>query len=112
MPLVARKNVILVVCDRLSKITYFVATMKGTLAKELVWLIRNNMWKLYILLKSVILDRGLQFVAELTKELNKMLEIKTKLLTFFQLQTDRQTKCINQELEQYLWFFVNYRQKN
>jgi len=38
----------------------------------------------------------------LTKELNKMLEIKTKLLTSFYLQIDSQIKRMNQELEQYL----------
>jgi len=40
--LVARKDVILVVCDRLSKIIHFVATTKGTLAEGLAWLFRNN----------------------------------------------------------------------
>jgi len=40
--------------------------------------------------KSVISDKRLQFVVELTKELNRMLEIKTKLSTVFYLQTDRQ----------------------
>ena len=59
LPLVARKNVILVVYDRLSKITYFVATMEEILAEELVQLFRDNVWKLYGLLESVVLDRSL-----------------------------------------------------
>ena len=42
----------------------------------------------------------------------EMLEIEMKLLTAFYLQTDGQTKQINQELEQYLRFFVDYRQKD
>ena len=46
------------------------------------------------------------------KELNEMLGIKTKLSTAFHLQTDGQTKQMNQELEQYLQFFVDYRQKD
>ena len=64
------------------------------------------------LLESVVLDRGPQFAAELTKELNLMLGIKTKLSTAFHLQTDRQIERINQELEQYLRFFVEHRQKD
>ena len=65
-----------------------------------------------VILESVILDRGPQFVAELTKELNKMLEIEIKLLILFHLKTDSQIERMNQELEQYIWFFINHRQKN
>ena len=35
LPLVAGKDAILVVCDRLSKITYFVVITEGTLVEEL-----------------------------------------------------------------------------
>ena len=70
------------------------------------------MWKLHRLLKCVISDKRSQFAVELTKKLNKMLEIETKLLTFFYPQTDGQSKQIIQELEQYLQFFINYKQKN
>ena len=57
-------------------------------------------------------DRGPQFMVELTKELNRMLGIKTKLLMAFHPQTDKQTKRMNQELEQYLRFFIEHRQKD
>ena len=56
--LVARKTVILVVCNRLSKIVHFVATMEGTLVKGLIRLFRDNIWKLHELLESIVLDRG------------------------------------------------------
>jgi len=46
------------------------------------------------------------------KELNRMLKIETKLSTVFHSQMDRQMEQMNQELEQYLWFFVYHRQKN
>ena len=51
--LVAEKNMILVVCDRLSKMRYFVAIMEGILVEELARLFRNNVQKLYRLLESV-----------------------------------------------------------
>ncbi len=56
--IVARKDVILVVCNWLSKMMHFVATTEGTLAEGLVRLFRDNMWKLHGLPESVVSDRG------------------------------------------------------
>ena len=41
-----------------------------------------------------------------------MLGIETRLSIVFYLQTDRQMEQMNQELEQYLRFFVDHRQKD
>ena len=90
--LVAGKNAILVVCNRLSKITHFVAITEETLVEGLVRLFKDNVWKLYGLLQSIVLDRGLQFAVKLTKELNIMLGIEIKLSMVFHPQTDGQTK--------------------
>jgi len=54
-------------------------------------------------------DRRPQFVAEMIKKLNKMLEIKTKLSTSFHPQIDSQMERMNQELEQYIRFFIDHR---
>ena len=72
---VAGKDAVLVVCDRLSKMTYFVATTERMSAEGLARLFRDNVWKLHGLPESVVSDRGPQFAAELTKELNRMLGI-------------------------------------
>ena len=40
-----------------------------------------------------------------------MLGIRSKLSTAFHPQTNRQTERVNQELEQYLRMFINYRQE-
>ena len=87
--LIAEKNVILVVCNRLSKITHFVATTEGILVEGLVRLFKNSMWKLHRLLESIVSNRRLQFVTEMMKELNSMLGIETKLSMLFHPQTDR-----------------------
>jgi len=39
--------------------TYFIATIEGILAKGLVRLFENNIWKLHGLLESVMSDREL-----------------------------------------------------
>ena len=95
LPVVVGKDTILVVCDRLFKITHFMAITEGILVESLARLFRDNMWKLYRLPESVVLDRGSQFAAELMKELNRMLEIKTRLSTAFHPQMDRQTERLN-----------------
>jgi len=69
---------------------HFVATTEGTSAEGLARLFRDNMWKLHGLPESVVSDSGPKLAAELTKELNKMLGIETRLLTVFHLQTDGQ----------------------
>ena len=88
------------------------ATIKGTSAKELARLFKDNMWKLHRLLESVVSDRGPQFAVRLTKELNRILRIEMKLSMVFHPQTNRQMEWMNQELEQYLRFFVKHRQKD
>ena len=88
LPIIARKNMILVVYDKLSKMTHFVTTTEETSAKGLARLCRDDMWKLHGLSKSIVLDRGPQFAAKMTRELNRMLEIEMRLLTLFHLQTD------------------------
>jgi len=45
------------------------------------------------------------------RELNTMLEIKTKLSMAFHPQTDGQTERMNQELEQYLHLFIDHCQE-
>ena len=60
----------------------------------------------------MISDRGPQFAAGLTKKLNKMLGIETKLSMAYYPETDGQTERTNQELEQYLRMYVNHRQNN
>ena len=110
--LVAENDIILVVCNRLSKMVHFVIITKEISVESLAMLFGDNMWKLYGLLESVILDRRPQFATELTKELNQMLGIEKRLSMAFHPQTNRQIKYMNQKLEQYLRFFVDHRKKN
>ena len=112
LPLVQGYNSILVVVDRLTKIVYFISTIEKTLAKGLVRLFRNNVWKLHGLPKSIISDRGPQFAVGLMRELNRMLGIESKMPMVFHPQTDGQTERVNQELEQHLRIFIDHRQEH
>ena len=66
LPIVQGYDSILVVVDRLTKIVYFISTMEKTSAEGLARLFRDNVWKLYGLPESIILDRKPQFAAEIT----------------------------------------------
>ena len=90
---------------------HFIPTTEKTSVEGLARLFRDNMWKLHGLPESIISDRGPQFVAELIRELNKMLGIKSKMSTVFHPQTNGQTEKINQKLKQYLRMFIDHRQE-
>ena len=112
LPVSKDHDSILVVCDRFSKMSQFVAMTEKTTVEGLAKLFRDNVWKLHGLLESVISDRGPQFAAVMTKELNKMLGIETKLSMAYHPETNRQTERTNQKLEQYLRMYVNHKQNN
>ena len=109
LPVLKGHDSILVVCDRFLKMSHFVAMTEKTMAEGLARFFRDHIWKLHGLPESVISDRGPQFAVELTKELNKMLRIETKLSTAYHLQTDGQTERTDWELKQYLRMYVNHR---
>ena len=91
-------NSILVIVDQFTRIVHFVPTTEKTTAEGLVRLFRNNVWQLHGLPKSIISNRDLQFVVGLMRELNRLLEIKTKLLIAFHSQTDKQIEKLKQYL--------------
>ena len=62
---------------------HFVVIIEKIMVEGLARLFRDNVWKLYGLSKSMILDRGPYFAVELIKELNEMLGIETKLSTAY-----------------------------
>ena len=111
LPLAQGYDSILVVVDRLTKMVYFIPTTEKTSVEGLARLFRDNVQKLHGLPKSIISDRGPQFIAGLMRELNRMLGIESKLSTAFHPQTNRQMEKVSQELEQYLRMFIDYRQE-
>jgi len=92
-------DAILVVCNRFSKMVYFITTTEKMSVEGLAKLFWNQVWRLHSLPKSIISDRGVQFVAGIMKELNNLLGIQMKLLMAYHPQTDGQIERTNQELE-------------
>jgi transposase InsO family protein len=70
----------------------------------------QHVWKLHGLPRLMVSDRGPQFVTEFMRELYHLLGIKVSASTAYHPQSDGQTECVNQELEQYIRVFVNEHQ--
>src|ERR1700720_2161127 len=95
-------DAIMNVVDSVGKRAHFIPTHTTVTALGAAQLFLRNVWKLHGLPWVIISDRGLQFVAEFTRELYRMLGIALSTTTAYQPQSDGQTEWVNQKLEQYI----------
>ena len=72
----------------------------------------DNIWKLHGVPRKILSDRGPQFALKFMKEFTKVLGTRRQLLTAYHPQTDGQTERINQEIETFLQYYVNYQKDN
>jgi len=112
LPLSSRHDTVITVVDSVSKRAHFIPTHMTVTVEGAARLFLHQVWKLHGLLKYVVLDRGPQFIARFTRELYRLLGIKLASSTVWHPQTNGQTERVNQELDQYLWLFVNEQQDN
>ena len=84
--------------------------MSDVTSLGVAWLFRDGVWKLHGLPEEVISNRGPQFVSNFMRGLSEILGIKVAASMAYHPQTDSQTECVNQEVEQFLCLFVNQRQ--
>jgi len=110
LPFSSGHDAVMTVVDSVSKRAHFIPTHTTMTAEGAARLFLHQVWKLHGLPKCIISDRRPQFVARFTRELYRLLGIKLASSTAWHLQTNRQTEHVNQELDQYLWLFVNERQ--
>jgi len=103
-------DAVMTVVDAVSKRVHFILTHMMVTVEGAARLFLHHVWKLHGLPKRVVSNRGPQFVALFTKELYRLLGIRISSSTAWHPQTDGQTECINQELNQFLHLFVNERQ--
>ena len=69
-----------------------------------------NVWKHHGLPRSITSDQGPQFAAQVMQEINKALDISTKLSTSFHPQMDGQTKIVNKEVQKFLQIYCFEKQ--
>jgi len=105
-------NAICVIIDRLTKRAYFIPINNRFSSKNMAQLLYDKVYPLHGLPLQVILDRGVQYLAELFQEWYKILGIESTMSTVYHPQTDGQTEYVNQALEQYLRCYVDYNLSN
>ncbi len=103
---------ILIITDRLIKYEYFLSYKKATFTEDLTYMFLRMIVANHELSDEIILNRDKFFTSKFWKFLMNQLEIHHKLSTAYHLQTDKQTKRMNQTLKQYLRCYINYRQND
>ena len=105
-------NRILVIVDRFSKMAQYIPINMNITAQGVAKISWDWVFKDMGIPQKVISDRRPQFVSRFMKELCSWLGIERNPSTAYHPQTDGQTEWVNQELEQYLRLYCNYRQND
>ena len=103
---------ILVIVDRLTKFAHFIAYKEASTADDLAYIFLKTIVSLHGLPDEIVSDRGSAFASKFWQALTAQLGVKHKLSTAYHPQTDGQTEQINQIIEQYLRYYINYPQDN
>jgi RNase H-like domain found in reverse transcriptase/Reverse transcriptase (RNA-dependent DNA polymerase)/Integrase zinc binding domain/Chromo (CHRromatin Organisation MOdifier) domain len=103
---------ILVVTDRLTKYGYFIPYLEESTAEDLAYMFMKHIIANHGIPEEIISDRDKLFTSKFWKSLMDQIGIHHKLSTAYHPQTDGQTERLNQTLEQYLRFYLDYDQKN
>jgi len=102
-------DTILVVIDRLIKMSHFIPCSKDLDAWQFANLFMKEIVRLHGLPQEIITDRGTLLTSDLWKETTGKLGIERRLGTAFHPQTGGETERTNAILEQYLQAYINYQ---
>ena len=112
LPISQRFNAIYIIVNHFSKQIHIIPTNTELTLERMAKIYWDNVFKLHSILWKVISDQRPQFESWFMKDLYQLLGIEGNSSTAYHPQTDRQTECINQEIEQYLRVYVNFRQND
>ena len=108
-------DAILMVINRLSKKRHYIPCLeedKCMSTEATADLFFWDVWSKHGLLTSMMSDCRSQFVSKMWDSLCKLLEIKVKLSTVFNPETNGQNENANQETKQHLRSYVNHFQND
>ena len=105
------KDGILVVVDKLSKRTHFIAFEGDLNAKEVALIFYNEVFKHHGLPRKIISDRDSRFTGTFWKELMKIIRVKLNISTAYHPETDGQSEREFRTIEEMLRCYTSYNQK-
>lgn len=103
---------VLVVVDRLTKWAVFVPAKTTWKAPHLATAFFDAIASQHGLPSAILSDRGSKFTSIFWRALSRRLDMRLRLSTSYQPQTDGQTERTNQALEHYLRIHCEYQQKD
>ena len=103
---------ILVVIDRLSKMAHFLPCKTDIDAKGVAELFVERVWSLHGLPKSIVTDRGTQFVNQWNAALLRLIGTKHCVSSAYHPESDGQTERTNRVLCEMLRHYVNAKHDN
>jgi hypothetical protein len=113
LPRTSRGNdSIWVIIDRLTKVAHFILVRTTYGGDKLAKLYIDNILKLHGVPKSIVSDRGVQFVSKFWRSLHQALKTKLEFNSAYHPQTDGQIERVNQVLQDMLRSCVLTYSKN
>ena len=101
---------ILIIVDRFTKMAHFIPCTKAITSQETTELLMREVFRHRGLPNDIISDQGPQFISKFWRHMFKLLHTSCKLSSGYHPETNGQSECTNQTIEQYLHCFVNYQQ--
>src|SRR4051794_10289260 len=98
---------ILIVVDRMSKMSLFILCNDTITSQELAKLFVLHVFSKHGVPSHVTSDRGSEFISAFFRSLGEALDMKLHFTSGYHPQADGQTERMNQTLEQYLRMYTN-----
>jgi hypothetical protein len=110
LPLKQDLDSIFVIKDCFSKMAHFLPCSKAIDATQTADLFIKEIFRLHVFPKSIVSNRGPQFVSHFWRHLLSRLGVSVDLSSAHHPQTNGSTEIVNQLLEQYLRTYCSYHQ--